>query len=211
MEISPASKYLEECVGLCFNTISFSIDREMNADVVCHSLRLCKQDPGQPLCHLYPAPKVSYFSTSFKAAGCGWPLRLGPSMQRFPGHVSFLGKTTAFRKWTLSGSVCLSRGYTTYCLMYQQRGCWRVGITGPGSLVPAWAREKEYTSISFSPDFIVKQTNNSQPKAQQQFTYSPVLPWHNMLSFISVTTYIGPSFPCRWGLFDLAWSAMGEG
>ncbi|NXC12505.1 AOAH hydrolase, partial [Corythaeola cristata] len=33
------------------------IDREMNADVVCHSLKLCKQDPGQPLCHLYPPPK----------------------------------------------------------------------------------------------------------------------------------------------------------
>uniref|UniRef100_A0A8C0HRY5 Acyloxyacyl hydrolase n=1 Tax=Buteo japonicus TaxID=224669 RepID=A0A8C0HRY5_9AVES len=34
------------------------IDREMNADVVCHSLKLCKQDPGQPLCHLYAPPKV---------------------------------------------------------------------------------------------------------------------------------------------------------
>ncbi|KAI1242940.1 Acyloxyacyl hydrolase [Lamprotornis superbus] len=34
------------------------IDREMNADVVCHSLRLCKQDPGQLLCHLYSPPKV---------------------------------------------------------------------------------------------------------------------------------------------------------
>ncbi|NXK55791.1 AOAH hydrolase, partial [Chauna torquata] len=52
------------------------IDREMNADVVCHSLRLCKQDPGQPLCHLYPLPKVSCFLTSFKAMGCGWPLKL---------------------------------------------------------------------------------------------------------------------------------------
>lgn len=183
----------------------------MNADVVCHSLRLCKQDPGQLLCHLYPPPKVSCFSTSFKAAGCGWPLRLGPSMQRFPGHVSFLGKTTAFRKRTLSDNVCLSRRYTTYHVMYQQRGCWRVGTTEPGSLVPAWAREKEYTNISFSPDFIVKQSNSSQPKAQQHFTYSPLLPWHDMLSFISVTTYTEPSFPCRWGLFDLAWSAMGEG
>ncbi|NWX87168.1 AOAH hydrolase, partial [Nothoprocta pentlandii] len=35
------------------------IDREMNADVVCHSLKLCKQDPGQPLCHLYPPPQKS--------------------------------------------------------------------------------------------------------------------------------------------------------
>lgn len=145
-----------------FNTISFSIDREMNADVVCHSLRLCKQDPGQPLCHLYPPPKVSCFTTSFKAAGCGWPLRPGPSMQRFPGHVSFLGKTTAFRMWTLSENVCLSRRYTIYCLMYQQRGYWRAGTMEPGSLVPAWAREKEYTNISFSPDFIVKQSNSHQ-------------------------------------------------
>ncbi|NXI10897.1 AOAH hydrolase, partial [Irena cyanogastra] len=44
--------------SLCLCTISFSIDREMNADVVCHSLRLCKQDPGQPLCHLYSPPKL---------------------------------------------------------------------------------------------------------------------------------------------------------
>ncbi|NXE95956.1 AOAH hydrolase, partial [Menura novaehollandiae] len=44
--------------NLCLCTISFSIDREMNADVVCHSLRLCKQDPGQPLCHLYSPPKL---------------------------------------------------------------------------------------------------------------------------------------------------------
>ncbi|NXD84587.1 AOAH hydrolase, partial [Halcyon senegalensis] len=41
------------------------IDREMNADVVCHSLKLCKQDPGQPFCHLYSPPKVSWFSTFF--------------------------------------------------------------------------------------------------------------------------------------------------
>ncbi|KAI4570447.1 hypothetical protein MJT46_005964 [Ovis ammon polii x Ovis aries] len=30
---------------------------DMNADVVCHTLKFCKQDPGQPLCHLYPLPK----------------------------------------------------------------------------------------------------------------------------------------------------------
>ncbi|OXB83213.1 UNVERIFIED_CONTAM: hypothetical protein H355_001965 [Colinus virginianus] len=43
------------------------IDREMNADVVCHSLKLCKQDPGQPLCHLYPPPKVG-LSTAIRKA-----------------------------------------------------------------------------------------------------------------------------------------------
>ncbi|NXB79135.1 AOAH hydrolase, partial [Donacobius atricapilla] len=40
--------------------VSCCIDREMNADVVCHSLRLCKQDPGQPLCHLYSPPKLHH-------------------------------------------------------------------------------------------------------------------------------------------------------
>ncbi|NXV32651.1 AOAH hydrolase, partial [Rissa tridactyla] len=52
------------------------IDKEMNADVVCHSLKLCKQDPGQPLCHLYPPPKVSWFSTFFKASDCGRSFKL---------------------------------------------------------------------------------------------------------------------------------------
>ncbi|XP_027960782.1 acyloxyacyl hydrolase-like [Eumetopias jubatus] len=38
------------------------LSTDMNADVVCHTLEFCKQDPGQPLCHLYPLPKVSGFS-----------------------------------------------------------------------------------------------------------------------------------------------------
>ncbi|XP_073921389.1 acyloxyacyl hydrolase isoform X2 [Castor canadensis] len=32
----------------------------MNADVVCHVLDFCKQDPGQPQCHLYPLPKEAW-------------------------------------------------------------------------------------------------------------------------------------------------------
>ncbi|XP_074431533.1 acyloxyacyl hydrolase isoform X2 [Larus michahellis] len=52
---------------LWFCTISSSIDKEMNADVVCHSLKLCKQDPGQPLCHLYPPPKMG-LSTAIRKA-----------------------------------------------------------------------------------------------------------------------------------------------
>uniref|UniRef100_A0A8C3TJC3 Acyloxyacyl hydrolase n=1 Tax=Chelydra serpentina TaxID=8475 RepID=A0A8C3TJC3_CHESE len=32
---------------------------KMNADVVCHSIKLCKQNAGQPFCHLYPPPKRS--------------------------------------------------------------------------------------------------------------------------------------------------------
>ncbi|NWQ77874.1 AOAH hydrolase, partial [Columbina picui] len=58
-------KYQIICHMLC------CIDKEMNADVVCHSLKLCKRDPGQPLCHLYPPPKVSWFSAFLKATDCG--------------------------------------------------------------------------------------------------------------------------------------------
>uniref|UniRef100_A0A8D0GPS7 Acyloxyacyl hydrolase n=1 Tax=Sphenodon punctatus TaxID=8508 RepID=A0A8D0GPS7_SPHPU len=36
------------------------IETEMNADMVCYSLKLCKQDAGQPRCLLYHTPKVSY-------------------------------------------------------------------------------------------------------------------------------------------------------
>ncbi|NXY21392.1 AOAH hydrolase, partial [Atrichornis clamosus] len=71
--------------NFCLCTISFSIDREMNADVVCHSLRLCKQDPGQPLCHLYSPPKVSWFSTFLKTTDCGTKSFMGfSSVCAFP-------------------------------------------------------------------------------------------------------------------------------
>uniref|UniRef100_A0A8I3WQV5 Acyloxyacyl hydrolase n=1 Tax=Callithrix jacchus TaxID=9483 RepID=A0A8I3WQV5_CALJA len=33
------------------------LSADMNADVVCHTLEFCKQNIGQPLCHLYPLPK----------------------------------------------------------------------------------------------------------------------------------------------------------
>jgi len=71
-----AFKHPGEHNSLCLCTISFSIDREMNADVVCHSLKLCKQNPGQPLCHLYAPPKVSRFSTFFKASDIGRSFKL---------------------------------------------------------------------------------------------------------------------------------------
>lgn len=82
-------KHPEEHNSLCLCTISFSIDKEMNADVVCHSLKLCKQDPGQPLCHLYPPPKVSWFSTFLKATDCGRSFKL--ELDRLPVHVLCLG------------------------------------------------------------------------------------------------------------------------
>uniref|UniRef100_A0A8C3X9V2 Acyloxyacyl hydrolase n=1 Tax=Cyanoderma ruficeps TaxID=181631 RepID=A0A8C3X9V2_9PASS len=64
------------CYVLSLCTISFSIDREMNADVVCHALRLCKQDPGQPLCHLYSPPKVSWLPTFLKTTDCGMSFKM---------------------------------------------------------------------------------------------------------------------------------------
>lgn len=76
MEIASTFKSPEKHNSLCLCTISFSIDREMNADVVCHSLRLCKQDPGQPLCHLYSPPKVSWFPTFLKTTDCGMSFKL---------------------------------------------------------------------------------------------------------------------------------------
>lgn len=48
--------------SLCFALFPARFRAHMNADVVCHTLEFCKQDPGQPLCHLYPLPKVSGFS-----------------------------------------------------------------------------------------------------------------------------------------------------
>ncbi|XP_001501291.1 acyloxyacyl hydrolase [Equus przewalskii] len=43
------------------------LSMDKNADVVCHTLKFCKQDPGQPLCHLYPLPKETWKFTLEKA------------------------------------------------------------------------------------------------------------------------------------------------
>ncbi|XP_060051843.1 acyloxyacyl hydrolase isoform X1 [Erinaceus europaeus] len=43
------------------------LNLKMNADVVCHTLEFCKQDTGQPLCHLYPPPKEAWKFTLEKA------------------------------------------------------------------------------------------------------------------------------------------------
>lgn len=43
------------------------LSADMNADVVCHALEFCEQVPGQPLCHLYPLPKVEWKFTLEKA------------------------------------------------------------------------------------------------------------------------------------------------
>ncbi|XP_013376729.1 PREDICTED: acyloxyacyl hydrolase isoform X2 [Chinchilla lanigera] len=43
------------------------LDADMNADMVCHTLEFCKQDTGQPQCHLYPLPKEVWKLTQEKA------------------------------------------------------------------------------------------------------------------------------------------------
>ncbi|XP_062971179.1 acyloxyacyl hydrolase isoform X2 [Cynocephalus volans] len=43
------------------------LSANMNADVLCHTVGFCKQDPGQPLCHLYPLPKEAWTLTLEKA------------------------------------------------------------------------------------------------------------------------------------------------
>ncbi|KAM5303449.1 acyloxyacyl hydrolase isoform 1-T1 [Glossophaga mutica] len=43
------------------------LDADMNADVVCHTLKFCQQEPGQALCHLYPLPKETWKFTLEKA------------------------------------------------------------------------------------------------------------------------------------------------
>ncbi|XP_003788638.2 acyloxyacyl hydrolase [Otolemur garnettii] len=43
------------------------LSAQMNADVVCHALEFCKQDSGQPFCHLYPLPKEAWKFTLERA------------------------------------------------------------------------------------------------------------------------------------------------
>uniref|UniRef100_A0A8C9CV83 Acyloxyacyl hydrolase n=1 Tax=Phocoena sinus TaxID=42100 RepID=A0A8C9CV83_PHOSS len=54
-------------VGIFGPDIIKLLRADVNADVVCHALEFCKQDPGQPLCHLYPLPKEMWKLTLEKA------------------------------------------------------------------------------------------------------------------------------------------------
>uniref|UniRef100_A0A8C0FK54 Acyloxyacyl hydrolase n=1 Tax=Bubo bubo TaxID=30461 RepID=A0A8C0FK54_BUBBB len=81
------------------------IDRKMNADVVCHSLKLCKQDPGQPLCHLYPPPKVSWFSTFFKATDCA---------RSFMLELNSTEASSTLRGYHWRGRDCNDKNTTVY-------------------------------------------------------------------------------------------------
>ena len=43
-----------------------------NPDVICHTLHICRTDPGQEHCYLYPKPKVSLEVKvlASRASGC---------------------------------------------------------------------------------------------------------------------------------------------
>lgn len=210
MGIASASKHPKEYNCLSFCTISFSIDREMNADVVCHSLRLCKQDPGQPLCHLYPPPKVSCFLTSFKVVSCGRLLKLGlRSTEAFRPCVLFGGEST-FLIWMLSENACLNGRYTACCWSVSNVAVRKWELQCQPSFYQPGQRQRVDQKNSLSPDFIVKQRNNPQADTQLQFTYTPTLPWHEKLSCIiwsAVTACVGPSFPPQmWGY--LTWLGL---
>lgn len=62
-EIAAISECLTDLNSLCFAPFPPRLSVDMNADVVCHTLEFCRQDAGQPLCHLYPLPKVSGVSS----------------------------------------------------------------------------------------------------------------------------------------------------
>uniref|UniRef100_A0A8B9FEK9 Acyloxyacyl hydrolase n=1 Tax=Amazona collaria TaxID=241587 RepID=A0A8B9FEK9_9PSIT len=83
------------------------IDREMNADVVCHSLKLCKQDPGQPLCHLYSPPKVSWFPPFFQSYRLSAAVTMAILSVCFPGFQTLRG-------YHWRGRDCDDRNNTVY-------------------------------------------------------------------------------------------------
>lgn len=144
MEIASTFKSPEKHNSLCLCTISFSIDKEMNADVVCHSLRLCKQDPGQPLCHLYSPPKVSWFPTFFKTTDCGMSFKLElSSLKASTAHV--LSRKWTFRAWTFLKNIYLNKRWITHisCVDHHPLGWGWVKVTGPNSPIPVWIREEE--------------------------------------------------------------------
>ncbi|XP_049637690.1 acyloxyacyl hydrolase [Suncus etruscus] len=54
------------------------LNTDMNADVVCHTLKFCKQDKGQHLCHLYPSLKEPWKSALKKAR---WIVKKSPPLK----------------------------------------------------------------------------------------------------------------------------------
>ncbi|XP_055974502.1 acyloxyacyl hydrolase isoform X2 [Sorex fumeus] len=54
------------------------LSTDMNADVVCHTLKFCKQEMGQPLCHLYPPPKETW---KFALKKARWIVKKSPVLK----------------------------------------------------------------------------------------------------------------------------------
>uniref|UniRef100_A0A8D2P0J5 Acyloxyacyl hydrolase n=1 Tax=Zosterops lateralis melanops TaxID=1220523 RepID=A0A8D2P0J5_ZOSLA len=104
----------EKLQGFCY-----VIDREMNADVVCHALRLCKQDPGQPLCHLYSPPKVSWFPTFLKTTDCG---------RYFKMELSSLKAFITLRGYHWRGRDCNDKNTTVYPVLLPTLSLLQQGV-----------------------------------------------------------------------------------
>lgn len=51
---------------------------DLNADVVCHTLKFCKQETGQPLCHLYPSRKETW---KFALEKARWIVKKSPVLK----------------------------------------------------------------------------------------------------------------------------------
>ncbi|KAM8770098.1 acyloxyacyl hydrolase [Rhynchonycteris naso] len=80
---------------------------KMTADVVCHTLEFCQQDPGQPVCHLYPLPKAPWKFTLAKARQM---VKKSLTAKHFGGSTDicslpFLAKICQKIKWTIKNSV----------------------------------------------------------------------------------------------------------
>ncbi|XP_023569310.1 acyloxyacyl hydrolase isoform X2 [Octodon degus] len=67
----PGELFLKTTCYLLVHTFGSDIikllDADMNADRVCHTLEFCRQEPGQPWCHLYPLPEEVRKLTQEKA------------------------------------------------------------------------------------------------------------------------------------------------
>ncbi|XP_027430169.1 acyloxyacyl hydrolase isoform X2 [Zalophus californianus] len=88
------------------------LSTDMNADVVCHTLEFCKQDPGQPLCHLYPLPKEPWKFTLEKARQI---LKKSPTLKHTRSSpdvcsLPFLAKICQRIKSTIENSVPFKDG-----------------------------------------------------------------------------------------------------
>ncbi|XP_004676915.1 PREDICTED: acyloxyacyl hydrolase [Condylura cristata] len=83
------------------------LNENMNADMVCHALDFCKQDTGQPLCHLYHFPKEARKLTLEKAKQIVKKSQTLKYLRRGSGICSlpFLAKICQEIKLSIANSV----------------------------------------------------------------------------------------------------------